>query len=116
MTIETMIGIVVIVLLLASCVVLGCLYLKDKTKEEIRKDVYQLFLKAEHKFEHGENTMKFEYVVQLARSFLPMWAQAIITVPFLEAMFRSIIQRWFEEIKDLLDDGKRNSSSKEQEK
>ena len=113
MTIETMIGIAVIVALLASCMVLGFLYLKDKTKEEIRTDVYKLFLEAEHRFEHGENIQKFEYVVQLARSLLPTWAQVIITEPFLEAVFRKIIQKWFEEVKDLLDDGKRNSSFRE---
>lgn len=112
MTIETMIGIATIVVLLASCVVLGCLYLKDKTTKEIRADVYQLFLKAEHEFEQGENTQKFEYVVQLARSLLPKCMQAVITAPFLEMIFRKMIQKWFEEIKDLLDDGKRNGSSK----
>ena len=114
MKLEMMIGIAVIVALAASCVVLVCLYLKDRTKEEIRADVYKLFLEAEHRFEHGENTLKFEYVVHLARSLLPSWMQVVITEPFLEAVFRKVIQRWFEEIKDLLDDGKRNGSLKEQ--
>ena len=115
MTVEAMIGLAVIVILLASCMVFGGLYLKDKTKEEIRADVYQLFLKAEHNFEQGENIQKFEYVVQLARSLLPKWMQTVITTPFLEMIFRKMIQKWFEEIKDLLDDGKRNGSSKKYE-
>lgn len=115
MTIETIIGIAIIAAMTASCIALFCLYLKDKTKEEIRGDVYKLFLEAEHKFEQGENIRKFEYVVGLARTLLPTWAQVIITESFLESVFRKIIQKWFEEVKDLLDDGKRNGSSKEQE-
>lgn len=115
MTINTIIGIAAIVALFAICIVVTCLYLRGKTKDDIRKDVYDLFRKAERKFEHGENTQKFTYVVQLARSLLPAWVQAFITVPFLEALFKKLIQELFDEIGDYLDDGKVNGSYEKEE-
>lgn len=114
MTINTIVGIAVFVILFALCVVLACLYLKNKTKDEIRADVYELCQKAERRFEHGENTQKFTYVVQLARSLLPKSVQAFVTVPILQALFEKLIQELFEEIKDYLDDGKVNGSVKEE--
>lgn len=115
MTINTIIGIAAIVALLAICIVLACLYLKDKTKDEIRIDVYKLILKAEESFLYGQNTQKFDYVVQLARSLLPAPVQVIITVPVLQTIFKKLIQEIFDEIKDVMDDGKRNCSVKEEE-
>jgi len=113
MAIETIIGIAAVVMLLALSVVMIGLYLKGKTKDDIRKDVYEFCQKAEYKFKHGENKQKFTYVVQLARSLLPAPVQVIITVPLLETLFEKLIQELFEEIKDYLDDGKRNGSVKE---
>ena len=115
MTINTIIGIAAIVALLAMTIVLACLYLKGKTKDDIRKDVYELFRKAERKFEHGENVQKFTYVVQLARSLLPAWVQAFVTVPVLEELFKKLIQELFDEIGDWLDDGKVNGSYEKEE-
>lgn len=115
MTINTILSIAVMVALVAACVILTCLYFKDKTKDEIRTDVYQLILQAEHQFFYGQNTQKFDYVVQLARSLLPAPVQVIVTAPLLEALFRKIIQELFNEIKDVMDDGKRNGSSKVKE-
>lgn len=115
MTINMILSIAIMVALVAACAILTCLYFKDKTKDEIRKDVYQLILQAEHQFFYGQNTQKFDYVVQLARSLLPLPVQTIITVPFLEAVFKKIIQELFNEIKDVMDDGKRNGSSKAKE-
>lgn len=114
MTINTIIGIAAIIALLAGCVVLVCLYIKHRTKEEIRTDVYKLILEAEKAFLYGQNTQKFEHVVQLARSLLPTPVQAIITAPVLQAIFRKLIQEIFDEIKDVMDDGKRNDSVKEE--
>lgn len=114
MTINTIIGIAVFVILFALCVVLAYLYLKNKTKDEIRADVYELCQKAEQIYKHGENKQKFTYVVQLARSLLPKSIQAFVTVPMLETLFENLIQELFEEIKDYLDDGKVNGSVKEE--
>lgn len=88
-------------LIVFSTMVVG--YFKNKTLEEIRKDVYVLFLKAEHEFTNSKaGKQKLEWVVNKARSMLPSWLQVIIT----EEAFERIIQIWFDGIKDLLDDGK----------
>ncbi|MBP3676796.1 MAG: hypothetical protein J6I97_00470 [Agathobacter sp.] len=114
MTINTIIGIAAIVALLAICIVLACLYLRGKTKDEIRADVYDLCQKAEKRFKSGQGAQKFAYVVQLARSLLPKRVQAFVTVPVLQALFEKLIQELFDEIKDYLDDGKVNGSVKEE--
>lgn len=114
MTINTIIGIAVFFILFALCVVLVCLYLKNKTKDEIREDVYDLIFKAEDAFLYGQNTQKFEHVVQLARSLLPARVQAIITLPILQTIFKKLIQALFDEIKGVMDRKKRNGSVKEE--
>ncbi len=112
MTIETIVTILIIVF---AVVIIGggiFLYLRDKTLNDIRADVYQLFLRAEHnpKFtESGKQKMK--WVLSQARSLLPKWAQVLITDTFLE----KIVEGWFKAIKDLLDDGKMNKSHTEEE-
>lgn len=84
-------------------------YVKMNTMEKIRSDVYQLFLYVEHEFKYSEeNQQKFDYVVGLARSMLPAWAGMFLTDKFIQ----STIQFWFNNVKDLLDDGKINSSGK----
>lgn len=81
-------------------------YWKSKTLDEIRQDVYELFLKAEHKFTETEaGKQKMKWVVSKARSMLPSWIQIIMT----EEAFNKIIQLWFDGIKALLDDGKNNN-------
>jgi cytochrome bd-type quinol oxidase subunit 2 len=114
MTINTIIAIAAIVALVAMTIVLGCLYLKGKTKDEIRTDVYKLFKKAEKRFESGQGAQKFTYVVQLARSLLPRSIQKFVTVPVLQALFERLIQELFDEFEDFLDDGKMNDSVKEE--
>ena len=106
MTVNT---IIIIVAVIATLLLLGVTiyyYVTTSTLEEIRADVYQLFLKVEHEFESGQGKQKLEHVVSLARSMLPKWAQAIFTYDLLYM----IIDEWFDEIKDLLDDGKSNNS------
>ena len=101
---------IVFILVVAACVV----YMLVKTMqtiglEEVRGYVYQLFVRAEHIFEYGQNVQKFEYVVQLARSALPAPFNMFIT----ESLLRTVIQTWFDLCKDLLDDGKLNMSEEE---
>ena len=84
-------------------------YLKNRSIEDIRADVYQLILKAEHIYEEsGSGKQKMKWVVSQARKLLPQWAQALIS----EETLMNIIQIWFDGVKDLLDDGKLNDSSK----
>lgn len=81
----------------------GTKYFRSKTLDEIRLDVYRLFLEAEHIFEEpASGRQKMEWVINKARSLLPAWAQIIIT----EEVFETMLQFWFEGIKDMLDDGK----------
>ena len=93
--------IMVIILAVLTALVVGTflwVYIRDKTIDEIRVDVYHLFLKAEH-------------VVSQARKLLPSWLQYFVTDEFLE----SVIEKWFQAVKDLLDDGKLNGSEEEEE-
>ena len=84
-------------------------YLKRKNIEEIRSDVYKLVLRAEHVYKESDSGIqKMKWVVSQARRLLPGWLQVIISEEALE----KIIQIWFDEVKDLLDDGKVNGSQK----
>lgn len=108
--------IMVIILAALTAVVVGTflwVYIRDKTIDEIRVDVYHLFLNAEHAFkESGAGKQKMKYVVSQARRLLPSWLQYFITDEFLE----SVIEKWFQAVKDLLDDSKMNGSDKEEVK
>lgn len=98
--------IIALVLLLIVTVVVAFQYAKVKGLDGIRENVYQLILKAEHKYNSGEGKQKLQWVVQQARGLLPKWLQFFIS----EAMLMKIIQNWFVGVKDLLDDGKVNES------
>jgi len=78
--------------------------------ERIRKIVYQGFVAAENRFKHGDNERKFEYVVALARENIPAPFNVFISVKLLKA----VVQAWFDLVKDLLDDGRINQSSKKE--
>lgn len=82
-------------------------YLRDKTLDDVRKHVYNLFLYAEkHYTESGRGKEKMDYVIRMTRELLPAWARFIIT----EDLLRRVVQKWFDTVKDLLDDGKYNRS------
>lgn len=101
---------VVLTVLVFFLAVLGMYkYLKRKNIEEIRSDVYKLVLRAEHAYKESDSgKQKMKWVVSRARRLLPGWMQVIISEEALE----KIIQIWFDEVKDLLDDGKINNSLK----
>ena len=99
------------ILILAVLVVVTAVvvyqYAKAKGLEGIRKEVYELFLRAEHRFkESGQGEQKLRWVVQQARGLLPKWMQVIVS----DEVLLKIIDWWFKEVKDLLDDGKVNGS------
>ena len=101
--------IAVLVFIVLTVVVMAVTYLKSRSLEDIRNDVYQLILKAEHMDEEsGMGKQKMKWVVSQARKLLPKWAQALIS----EDILMNIIQAWFDGVKDLLDDGKMNHSEK----
>lgn len=82
-------------------------YIQHLGLENIRERVYQAFLDAEHEFQHGENTEKFEYVINIAKTAIPAPFNLFIT----ESLLRNVVQAWFDLVKDLLDDGKFNGTS-----
>lgn len=101
--------VIIAVLIVISVIYMGYTYLKNRTLDEIRGDVYQLVLRAEHTYRASSSGKhKMKWVVSQARKLLPGWMQLIIS----EEMLQKIIQVWFDEIKDLLDDGKMNGSQK----
>lgn len=105
MTTAQIIVTVVIVLLALGLVVM---YMTSHTLEDIRGDVYQVFLKVEHKYlKSGSGQKKLDETVDTAYSMLPAWARFIFT----KERLRKIIDAWFGKIKDLLDDGKVNQST-----
>ena len=99
---------IVITIFLAVLLVVSIVaYCKEKTLQDIRMDVYKLFLKAEKKYyESGQGEQKMKWVVSKARSLLPPWLQLVMS----EDVFIRLVQIWFDGIKDLLDDGKINNN------
>lgn len=83
-------------------------YIRHVGLESIRERVYKAFLDAEHEFQYGDNTAKFEYVINIAKSAIPAPFSLFIT----ESLLRKVVQAWFDLVKDLLDDGKFNGTSK----
>lgn len=107
---QTILLICLIIIALIGVIVLTFIYIKNKTLDEIRADVYQLFVTAEHIYKESKSgKQKMDYVIGLARSMLPNWLRPFIT----ETMLKNIIQVWFDMVKDLLDDGKYNQSQEE---
>lgn len=99
--------ILVIAFLAATVIAMTVTYLRERTLDQIRADVYQLFLAAEHRYkESDQGRQKMKWVIQQARGLLPEWAKAIISEEFLVL----VLQEWFDGIKDLLDDGKMNKT------
>ncbi len=98
------IAIIVAIILLA--------YMLIKLNKTIRKKAYKLFLIAEHNFLSGEGEEKLNYVVSNIYQYLP----SIIKLFISESTLKVIIQKMFDEIKDLLDDGKINKSNEREEK
>ena len=79
--------------------------------EKVRETVYKGFIVAEHEFLQGDNEDKFNYVVDLAKSSIPLPFSLFIT----DKLLRKVIQLWFDLCKDLLDDGKLNNSENNKE-
>ncbi len=100
--------IVFLVIVIVSAVWIFFEYLKGKTLDDLRGDAYQLILKAEHAY-NGSKTGKdkMKYVVSTFHTMLPGWLKAFISEESLERL----LETWFKEVKDLLDDGKVNGSA-----
>lgn len=81
------------------------MYILIKINGDIRKKAYQLFLKAEELFITGSGSFKMDYVIENIYPYLPNYLKMFISLE----MFKKIIQRMFNEIKDFLKTGKTSS-------
>lgn len=98
---------IIVILIVVSLLLIAYSYLKTKKLDEIRGDVYHLFIRAEHMMKESKSgKQKMKWVMSKARLLLPKWLQLLIS----DNAFEKIVQLWFEQIKDLLDDGKLNQS------
>ena len=101
----------VLVVLLIIFVILTIYIIYENAKmkglDGIRSQVYQYMLKAEHMYVSGEGRQKLKYVVSRARLLLPGWLRFFIT----DDALMGLMDIWFGEVKDLLDDGKVNNST-----
>ena len=89
----------VLILVIAVLVVITAVvvyqYAKAKGLEGIRKEVYELFLHAEHIYkESGQGEQKLKWVVQQARGLLPKWLQVIMS----EGPFGRWKGKWLSEL------------------
>ncbi len=81
-------------------------YLLIKLNKDIRLKAYDLFIRAEHHFGSGTGKNKMKYVIENLYRYLPN----LVTIFISTETLQKIVQKFFNEIKDLLDDGKRNKS------
>lgn len=106
---EMLVAVVCVIVAMVFIGVTVYLYIRDNTLDGIRNDVYQLFLRAEHKFRASKSGKeKMEWVLSQIQYILPTWARFFVN----ETTLEYIVQLWFDSIKDLLDDGKYNQSTK----
>lgn len=91
-------GIILIVLIL--------LYLAIKLDSNFREKAYKLFIYAENHLDEG----KMEYCVEHIYAYLPAPFNLLPS-----SFYRWLLQKAFDEIKDLLDDGRINNSKEVEE-
>jgi hypothetical protein len=107
---ELVVSVVCVIVAMAVIGITVYMYIRDNTIDGIRDDAYQLFLKAEHMFtESNSGQTKMKWVLSQIRNIMPAWARFFVT----EATMEYVVQMWFDAVKDLLDDGKYNKSTKE---
>lgn len=107
---ELIVALVCVIMAMVAIGVTVYLYIRDNTIEGIREDAYLLFLKAEHMFtETNSGQKKMKWVLAQIHNVMPAWARLFVS----ESTLEYIVQMWFNAVKDLLDDGKYNKSTKE---
>jgi hypothetical protein len=107
---ELVVAVICVIVALVTIGITVYLYIRENTLDGIREDAYQLFLKAEHMYtESNSGQKKMKWVLTQIYNIMPAWARFFIT----EATMEYVVQMWFNAVKDLLDDGKYNKSTKE---
>ena len=105
---EVIVAITCVVVAICMTLFTVASYLKDATLEDIRVDAYKLFLKAENGFKGaGKGKQKMEWVVKAINGVIPNWLKMFVS----DDMLKELLQTWFDNIKDLLDDGRINKST-----
>ena len=100
---DTYVGVGVIVVLLV-------VYLRNKSISDIRKDLYEVFLKLEHSITGTKaGQERLDEAVTAAYEMLPKWVRLVVS----KDRLRKTVDKWFKEIKDLLDDGKLNNEEED---
>ncbi len=93
-------------------VVLVFVYLRNKSISDIRKDLYEVFLKLEHSITGTKvGQERLNEAVTAAYEMLPKWVRFFVS----KERLRKTVDKWFNEIKDLLDDGKIGNNVEEDE-
>ena len=84
-------------------IILIFVYFRNKSISDIRKDIYEVFLNLEHSITGTEAGQKrLEEAVTAAYEMLPKWVRLFVS----KDRLKKTVDKWFREIKDLLDDGK----------
>lgn len=91
-------------IIIGFLLILAILYLLVKVNKKFRCDAFKLFLYAENNIAKGK---KMDYVVNTFCDYLPF---PLNCLP--KSFWKGIFQGLFNEVHDLLDDGKRNKSNK----
>ena len=107
---ELVVSVICVIMAMVTIGITVYLYIRDNTIDGIREDVYQLFLKAEHMFtDSNSGQEKMKWVLSQIHNIMPAWARLFVS----QATLEYVVQLWFNAVKDLLDDGKYNKSTKE---
>ena len=73
---------------------------------KVREFAYQLMLLAERIFGDEDGKIKFDFVVRIVYKNLPIWLKPFVK----EETIKKLIQTWYNDAKDFLDDGQFNDS------
>lgn len=93
---------------IATIVVLLIKYLKTKSFEAVRAEAYKLMLKAECLYKQSKmGQQKFNWVLDELYERFPIFLRLFIS----REDFTNLLQKFYNDIKDYLDDGKRNKST-----
>ena len=91
-----------VIILIGVLVAITSIVLTIKFSDKFRKMAYRLFTYAEDNIVSGE---KMDYVVAQIYDLLPI---PLRILP--ESFYKKVLQKLFDEVHDMLDDGKRNKS------
>jgi hypothetical protein len=84
---------------------------EGKSMDELRLMCYRLILEAEHAYKEGKmGPLKMNYVIDRLYQEMPDFLRTLVS----REALGHLCQMWFDEVKDLLDDGKANGSIRDE--